>query len=160
MPLALQVAFAAIVLLAAAEDGWRYRISNLFSIAMVGLFGAAAAAHGFQIDWLDHLAAGLLVFAVGAFMFARGWFGGGDVKFISAVSLVAGLGNLPILLVAIALCGGLVAILLSLVRLALPATNGPSSRLKLLSPRAPIPYGLAICGGSLFLMGELSLLGA
>ena len=142
------------LVLAAAEDAWRYRISNRLSLAIVALFVVAAALRGFRIDWLDHLAAAVLVFAVGLPMFARGWLGGGDVKLLTAVALWCGLANLPRLLLLMSLVGGGLVIMLLVLRRILPAPNEAAPRHGLLRRNGPIPYGIAIAFAALLVLGR------
>lgn len=149
-----QALLALCLILAAAEDAWRYRISNGLSAAIVALFIVVAALQGFRIDWLDHLGAALLVFAVGVPMFARGWLGGGDVKLLTAVALWCGLGDLPLLLVLMSVVGGVLVLLLMAVRRALPAANEAAPRHGLLRRGAPIPYGIAIAFAALLVLGR------
>ena len=149
-----QALLALCLILAAAEDAWRYRISNGLSAAIVALFIVVAALQGFRIDWLDHLGAALLVFAVGVPMFARGWLGGGDVKLLTAVALWCGLGDLPRLLVLMSLVGGVLVIALLLLRRALPATSEAAPRHSLLRRNGPIPYGIAIAFAALLVLGR------
>lgn len=142
------------LVLAAAEDAWRYRISNSLSGAIVALFIAVAALRGFRIDWPDHLAGAVLVFAVGLPMFARGWLGGGDVKLLTAVALWCGLGDLPLLLVLMSLVGGGLVIVLLVLRRALPAKDEAAPRHSLLRRNGPIPYGIAIALAALLVLGR------
>jgi prepilin peptidase CpaA len=149
-----QVLLALCLILAAAEDAWRYRISNSLSASIVALFVVVAALRGFRIDWLDHLAGAGLVFAVGVPMFARGWLGGGDVKLLTAVALWCGLGDLPLLLVLMSLVGGVLVIGLMALRRALPAMNEAAPRHGLLRRNGPIPYGIAIAFAALLVLGR------
>lgn len=150
-----QALLALCLILAAAEDAWRYRISNVLSLAIVALFIVVAALRGFDIDWLDHLGAALLVFAVGVPMFARGWLGGGDVKLLTAVALWCGLGGLPLLLVLMSVIGGVLVIVLLVVRRALPATDEKTPRHGLLRRNGPIPYGIAIAFAALLVLWQV-----
>ena len=70
-----------VVAFAAAMDLFTMTIPNRVSIVMAVAFFPAAWVAG--LEWLaiaDHLAAGLIVLAVGVGLFALGWFGGGDAK--------------------------------------------------------------------------------
>ena len=160
-PIALKLAFVALVVLAALEDAWRLRISNLLSIALLLLFGAAAIFSAQPVDWLDHLLAAGLTFAVGTIFFARGWFGGGDVKLLTVIALWCGLSNLPMLLLLTVVAGGLLTVALVTVRrmLSKPATNA-SNRHHLFRRQGPIPYGIAISTGALLMLGALPILEA
>lgn len=154
-PIILNLAFAGLVVLAGFEDAWRLRISNWLSIALVALFGVAAYLSPGPVDWTDHLLAALLMFAIGAVFFARGWFGGGDVKLLTAVALWCGLGDLPLMLLFTVLAGGLLTIGLFMLRGALPRPEKGTTRHHLLRRRGPIPYGIAISIGALLMLGRL-----
>src|SRR3546814_1397676 len=53
-----------------------------------------------------------IVLGLGILAFARGWFGGGDVKMLAAVSLWAGPAHLSLLLLVTALAGGLLSLII------------------------------------------------
>lgn len=95
-------------------------------------------------DWPWHLATGLGLFAAAFALFALRALGGGDVKLVGAVGLWIGPHLLPVFLLVMGLLGGLVALLLLILRpLAtrwLPAERCPPA----LQHGAGIPYGLAI----------------
>lgn len=156
-PMALKLAFSALVVLAALEDAWRLRISNWLSIALLILFVVAAYFSPRPIDWVDHLVAAALTFAVGAVLFARGWFGGGDVKLLTVVALWCGLRDLPLLIVFTTIAGGLLAIGLFILRRVLPAPGEARTRHHLFRRKGPIPYGIAICVGALLMAGRLPM---
>ena len=155
MAVIIQLLFALCLALAAVEDAWRLRISNVFSLLLVALFVAAAAAQGFTIDWLSHVGAATLVFVGGLFMFARGWLGGGDVKLWTAIALWIGFDRLGPFMLAVVGAGGALAILLVAVRRTLPVPADGESRTPLLRRSGPIPYGLALCVGGLFMLDGL-----
>ena len=151
----IQLLFALCLVLAAVEDAWRLRISNLFSLLLVALFAAAAAAQSFDVDWLGHLGAAALVFVGGLFMFARGWLGGGDVKLWTVLALWVGFDRLAPFMLAVVAAGGVLALLLVAVRRTLPVPADGGSRTPLLRRSGPIPYGLALCAGGLFMLDGL-----
>ncbi len=156
MTLALAMALVALgcVLAAAAFDVWRYEIPDLLSVALL----VTALVHGLAtpgFDWLSHLAAPLLMFAVGLALFHFGWFGGGDVKLLIGLAAWCGLGGfaplagLPLLLVLVSFTGaGLAATLLVGRRL---AGGVPADRLPpMLRHGGPVPYAVAIAAGTLW----------
>jgi prepilin peptidase CpaA len=62
-----------------------------------------------------------------------------------------GLQGLPVLLMAIALAGGLLAVLMLVLRFGFSATRADPSRLPLvLRPSAPLPYAVSIAAGACF----------
>lgn len=158
-------AFALLLLWAAWSDIKSFTIPNRVSLAIALLYPAYVMAAPVQPDWL--LACGLaaVVFALGAFAFARGWFGGGDVKLLTAVSLWAGPTLFSEVILVTALAGGVLA----LVVLAQPAMTPIFAQLRiswwpeLAAPatagkpilRTNLPYGVAIAAGGLWLAIQL-----
>jgi prepilin peptidase CpaA len=97
--------------------------------------------------WLHGAAVGVAFFVVGALMFDRGIFGGGDVKLLTASALWAGFDQLPLLLFVTAIGGGVLALaqLSPLHRLMPARAGGPPVGDDLRSKlRQPIPFGIAI----------------
>ena len=87
------------------------------------------------------------VFVAGALLFSRGLIGGGDVKLLSAATLWAGPSLTPALLLATALLGGLLTILLLVplaMRTVFPADAGDGA-----AKRVSVPYGIAIAAAAL-----------
>jgi prepilin peptidase CpaA len=95
---------------------------------------------------------GLAIFAIGAFFFARGWMGGGDVKLLAAVSLWAGPSYLSIFAVVTGLSGAvLAAVMMSPLRRHMPMASADA--LTMTGPaQEPMPYGVAIAAGGLFVL--------
>lgn len=62
-------------------------------------------------DALWTIGTAALVFAAGALFFARGWFGGGDVKLVSATALLVGFEDTLPFLLWMALAGGVLSVL-------------------------------------------------
>jgi len=138
-----------IALLAAAtvQDAVQLRISNLITAAVVLLGIAAMGLSGFQpIVWQNSLAFAAVLLA-GAILFSQGMLGGGDVKLLAAVALWVDARAAPMLVLAILICGGLLAVLILFLRVALPERL--SGRVATLRPKAGIPYGIAISVGTL-----------
>lgn len=144
---AMRWAFMLIVGAAAVQDVLTLRISNIFFLLLIALFGGWVVATGEY-----HIAQNLLVFGitlgVGTVLFARGWLGGGDVKLLAATALWFNLVQGLSLLAAITLGGGLLALLLIAVRRLLPASLYHRSGLLILQPKGPIPYGIAVAVGA------------
>ncbi len=139
---------AAAACAAAASDLRSRRIPN----ALTGALAVAGVALAGTTRGLPGLAVALatlaIVLALGTFAFARGWFGGGDVKLIAAGCCGLVPAHAADFVLYTALCGGL----LSLYALA-------SSRriaLTLLTRTLPqtgerLPYAVAVAGGALLL---------
>jgi prepilin peptidase CpaA len=100
--------------------------------------------------WGGHLLSGGIALALGMVAFARGWVGGGDAKLLAAVALWAGTDLLLPLLVVTSAFGAVLALsLLWMRQLAWPGC------LPALAPGAPIPYGVAIAAGAVWLVPHL-----
>lgn len=140
-----------LLLAAALQDGWRLQISDWISVAIaVAAFGGLALA-GPSIDLWQNFALFAAVLAVGTFMFGRGWMGGGDIKLLAASALWFDLSSGWRLLVAIAIAGGLEALIVMILR-RLSWPGSIRQRALLLRRGEGIPYGIAIALG-VVLMG-------
>ena len=163
---ALIQCFGLLLLWAAVSDLQSFMIPNRISVAICALYPAYVMSSPVPVDWLSACALTLLVFAVGAFVFARGWFGGGDVKLLTAASLWAGPALFPALIFVTGVAGaaiGLLALAQPLVAPLraqlglswipeLPTTGGTPNQP---SMRTNIPYGVAIAVGGLFVAVQL-----
>ena len=142
------LALLALALVAAAGfDLWRFEIPDTLTIVIIGaagLFGWGSS--GF--DWASHAASGGLFFGFGLLAFARGWLGGGDVKIMTGCACWASLTTLAEQVVLIALAGGVLALVLMLLRrsLALAGVAGEDAP-RLIRVGADLPYAVAIAGG-------------
>lgn len=135
-----------LLLAAAVQDGWRLQISDWISAGVAVAAFVALALAGPIVGLWQNFALFAAVLALGTFAFGRGWMGGGDIKLLAASALWFDLSNGWRLLVAIAIAGGLEA----LIVMALRRLNWPASlrqRVLLLRPREGIPYGIAIALG-------------
>jgi len=135
-----------LLVLASLQDAWQLRISDWISGLVAGFAFVALALDGPVSGlWQNFLLfAGVL--AVGTFMFGRGWMGGGDIKLLAASTLWFNLSDGWRLLCAIAIAGGVEALVIMIVR-RLPWSNAARSKVLLLSRRGLIPYGIAIALG-------------
>ena len=95
---------------------------------------------------LSAVVAGILVLIVGTLPFSMGILGGGDVKLLAACGCVFGLVQLLPLVVYTALIGGVIGVLVMVLR-----------RLGRLEDGFRLPYALAIAGGVLWLTLSLSV---
>lgn len=150
---------------AAVNDAMWYRIPNAVPIVILALYPLYLLAGGpglANLHW--SLAIALATFLTGAFMFARGWMGGGDVKLLAALALWAGPAHFPELILMTSIAGGVLALIGILPgRAATIAWLALNLRIALRLPEAPrsatgrrtIPYGVAIAVGGLQLCGQL-----
>ena len=136
----------AMLLIAAVEDAWRLRISNLVSAGVAVAAFVAVALAGPIIGLWQNLLLFVAMLAIGTMLFARGVMGGGDIKLLAACALWFDLGSGWKMLVAVAIAGGIEAILVTCLRL-IPWPDAARDRVAILRRKTEIPYGIAIAGG-------------
>jgi len=148
--LATELAFAALLADAAICDVRGFRIPNRVPVLLLILFVVAAALTLDVREFLLHLAAGVAVFAVAAVLFARGIWGGGDVKLIAALGTWTGFAAMPRFLVVMALAGGVLAIVVLAARAIAPAVTMANAPWHLrMAHSGHLPYGVALAAGGL-----------
>ena len=147
------LAFVGIMVAAAVIDLASYRIPNVLVIALLALFAVVAAINWREVEWLSHIAAALVIFGAGIFLYAIRQMGAGDVKLFAVAALWSGLFPLPPLLFYVSLCGLLgMAIILSLrATLPLIASRWISSKPlpRVLTKGQGVPYAIAIGPGAI-----------
>lgn len=129
-------------------------IPNLLTIALAAMFFVLVPFAG--LEWQTvalHAGAGALMLLVGMAMFAFGWIGGGDAKFVAAIALWIGWYDLlPYLLVASLLGGGLTLLLLWFRTLPLPLFMVKREWIaRLHDKETGIPYGVALGAAGLLM---------
>lgn len=151
-----------IVLLAIAVGmGWdaaRLRIPHSVCLAIAGPMPVWGLLQAAPVPWLLHLAGLLAAFAIGFVLWRLRWFGGGDVKFMTAIALWVGIGDLGFFLVVMSLLGSALAILILLLRTAhgaLARPDAPPPAVLLLRKGEAVPYGVAIGLAALLLRSLL-----
>ena len=147
----MALVFAALLLAAAAEDAVRLRISNV-TVGLV-LIGAIVTAFilGIEVRMWQNLALLVAALVVGTPLFGRGILGGGDVKLMAATFAWFNLSAAPKLLLAVALSGGVLALLVIALR-SLNWSDDLRQRAIVLQRRGGSPYGIAIAAGALITM--------
>lgn len=154
--------FTAAMVCAAISDLRTLQIPNWVSALVAVMFLPSAlladiSLHGIAI----HYGTGLLLFVIGALLFARGLFGGGDVKLLAATGVWVGWVNLLPYLLVVSILGGLLALASILLRRIkqLPAFLAPLPWLKPGDGRGqPIPYGVAIATAAMLGLRSLVVL--
>lgn len=136
------------LLAAVVEDFVRLKISNAITILVLGSALVAVAIHGWSIDLWQNLAIFVALMVAGTFLFATGKMGGGDVKLLAAVGLWVDFDNALILLPAVFITGGALAIIVLSKRMLLRPANGVGQ----LSRSRGVPYGIAIAIGMMVLI--------
>jgi prepilin peptidase CpaA len=137
------IAFAALLAAAAVNDVLRLRIPNVIPLLLIAAF-VLKVALGLVASPLDHLLAMAIVLAILLPFFAFDMLGGGDVKLLAAAALWLGLANVPLLLIAVGILGGVFTAFWLPLRWLL-ARLLPDRRLPVsLQLKAALPYGVPI----------------
>lgn len=146
-----------LLLWAALYDIATRHVSDLLVLGVAVLGGLLACLGGYP--WRGVLS-GLCLFGLGVTCWSRGWMGGGDAKLLGAVGLALHPGQVPVLVLDIALAGGVLALVYLLGRAVLSAPQGRAAarnrvarvvRIERwrLHRGCSLPYVCAIAGGSL-----------
>ena len=167
-----------LLIVAAVSDIPRYRIPNAIVYGIVAAFALGAI---FNFAWPAiawPVAAGVVMFLLGAGLFAFGLFGGGDVKLVAAMALWTSFADLPRFLLIMGAAGGLLGLVLLLKRrqqqpaaasalpeaselsavAATPTSQTPPPEALRPTRKSHIPYGvaIAIAGLDFFLISQHS----
>lgn len=147
--------FPGLLLAAAVYDLGTYTIPNLIPITLSAAFVvyvAAVVATGAPLPWQSiamHAAAGFAALTLGIALFAKGWIGGGDAKLYAAICLWLGFGAMAEYTMAASLAGGVLTVMLLLLRRVPVAAFVPAPWLvRLADPEAGVPYGVALAAGA------------
>ena len=155
----LEVLSAAILLGAVLNDVAFRTVPNWMPATLMALgIGIRMQDGGLALGLL----ACVLILLGAGFCWRRGWMGGGDVKLLGACGVLAPPGLLGVMLLDVALAGGVSAVLyLALGRvLAAPAPVCPPGRLRSvlwaerhrICSHSPVPYASAIAVGALLVL--------
>ncbi|MEZ5691554.1 MAG: prepilin peptidase [Rickettsiales bacterium] len=141
-------------------DSSRFIIPNWLVGSLLILYPAAFYISEATIDWQMDLLGMLIVFVIGFAIFAIRMMGGGDIKLIIVLALWVGWNRLAEFGFNFAVLGGLLSIILLLIRAILPKLLKNKKLPKIFRKREPVPYGLAIAGAFLLMMfaGEVAIL--
>jgi len=142
----LLLSLLTVLLMAAAVTDIRARIiSNRLNIAIAALAPLYWLANGIPA-WPDmalQIALGIAIFGVFAALFALGLMGGGDVKLLAAVALWFPWQAIGLLLLIMAMIGGIVTVI-TVVHHRLSRRLG----------QPEVPYGVAISLAAMWLVGQ------
>lgn len=164
-PETLSISIAAALLIVAALHDMAFRtVPNTVPVTLA-LVGMSSRALSGQL--LFGIIASSIVFIGGAWIWRRGWMGGGDVKLACAAALAIAPAQIPSMLMATSLAGGVLALPYMIARgrlgLAHAGTQRPPHSLlgrilrverRRLRQGGPLPYAVAIAAGVLFIMFE------
>lgn len=152
--------FVIALLTAACFDIASYRIPNVIVIIVLLGFAIVSLAGAADVDWFDHILAGVIFFVGGIVFYALGQMGAGDVKLLGAIALWGGFGALVPLLFWIAVAGLLVLLVLIFLRRLIPWFRSshllrvPDPLPPVLVPGNGVPYGVPIFIGTLIALSE------
>ena len=137
--------FDLLLIVAALQDMRRLHISNVLPLSIIAAFMLHLALNGVSWHLWQNLVSFLALLFVGGLLFARNLLGGGDAKLLTAAGLWFDFAGLAVWLPAVAIIGGLTAILLFVVRGMLPVRAVADGGWVGLQRRGPIPYAVPIC---------------
>jgi prepilin peptidase CpaA len=130
---------------AASSDLLTMRISNWLVLFLVASFCILALITNQPLQLFGlHLACAFVVLAVGFVLFALRWIGGGDAKLAAATTLW--LGYVPEYLIYSALLGGLLTLIILVLRRfpLIPFLARYRWLERLHDPKQGVPYGIAL----------------
>lgn len=151
------VVFAAAMIFAGIRDLTTMTIPNWLTLGLALTFFAVAPIVGMPLAEVGlHASAGFALLLIGMALFAMGWIGGGDAKFVAAASLWIGWGEaLPYLLVASIFGGALTMLVLFYRNMPLPAFLFRVNWIARLHDRKEgVPYGLALAAAGLIVFPD------
>jgi len=158
---ALMLIYIVLVLYGAWSDARSLRIPNWVSLALLALFIPTALVAGLALESVAwHLACGVAVLILGIVLFAFGLFGGGDAKLLAACALWVGWPEVTWLIGAVILVGGVLSILVILLRKGLGLWPDwlVNAAKGLFEPGKAVPYGIAITAGALLVLPRMDVL--
>ena len=153
--------FPLLVIVAALKDVTSFIIPNWISIGLVLAFYPAALAAGASLGVIGAATAvGACALLAGMAMFYAGWMGGGDAKLLAGCALWMGWPTVLPFLLATALAGGALALILMQMRsnLLKPYLQRGPAWMERLVTAPDSPYGLAIAVGALVMLPQSPLL--
>lgn len=134
-------------------DITRYLIPNSLNGAILLLWVCAAFFLPMHVPLA--LAAAGIVLVLGLGLFAMGLMGGGDIKLLVVLTLWLGWGpQAPYFLMLTAMMGGVLVVLMLVLRALASALAKGRNLPRFLTPKQPVPYGLAIAAAFLFMLWQ------
>ena len=140
-------AFCLAVIYGALSDAATYTIPNWVSYGLAVLFAVFVALAWQRTPVLWHLGLGLTVFFICMVFWKLRWLGGGDVKFVGAISLWMGPANILPFLILLSVLSAILVMALLYARRWNPYLQGKSlpefvKRMIRKAEERAIPYGL------------------
>lgn len=153
--------FPLLVIVAAMKDVTTFTIPNWISVALVvAFYPVALLLHAPMALIGTCTLVGLGALLIGMGMFAFNWIGGGDAKVLAASALWIGWPAVLPFVLATAVAGGALVLILLQMRSALLRPwmeRGPPWVARLATEGGDAPYGVAICAGALFALPQSAL---
>lgn len=143
----LAALLVALLAAAAVEDMIRLKISNWTQLAVLLAAIVAMVLAGPQLALWQNLLVLVAMLAIGTMLFSAELAGGGDIKLLAVTGLWFPLRGALWLLLAVLLAGGVLAILIIVLRL-FGWSEGARRRFVILRRKGGIPYGVAIAAGA------------
>ena len=145
-----------LLVVGACWDVATFKIPNAVSLALLTAFALYVLAAHMSLGVLGiHLLVGTIGLTIGFFLFALGYIGGGDAKFLASILLWIGGGPdaIDYALIAAIVGGALTIALVSLRSLPLPAMFMSYAWIsRLHDSKSGVPYGLALGAGALLVL--------
>jgi prepilin peptidase CpaA len=146
-----------LIVYACFSDLFRMTISNRLCLAIAAMFFVYALLVGMPTgQFFNHLLAGAAVLAFSFALFAFGWIGGGDAKFVAVLAIWLGFGQLWEYLAISSLLGG--ALTLALLFARNHPLPSPLFRLpwvnRLHDRQTGVPYGIALGIAAMMLLPQ------
>jgi prepilin peptidase CpaA len=140
----LRAALPVMLIYACFSDLFTMRISNRLCLSVAAAFLPTAMLVGLPMEIvLNHFIVGFGVLACAFVLFAMGWIGGGDAKFLAASVLWLGPEQLFEYLALSAALGGLLTGAIIVLR-RYPPVVAHGWVMKLQDSRSGVPYGIAL----------------
>jgi len=114
--LALGLVFCVAVIYGAISDVTTYSIPNWVSWVLAGAFVPYAILHWSNLPLIMHLVLGAATFLICAIFWKLKWLGGGDVKFLGAISLWMGPHNILPFFILLSIVAGVFSLALLWLR--------------------------------------------
>ena len=150
LPFLMLMIFAASMLTTVYKDATTMTIPNWTSLlVLAGFFLVVPFAWQGWAIFGEHLASGMLMFAIGFAMFAFGWLGGGDAKLMAATSFWWTFPDLLNYVFYTTLAGGALGIFILFGRQFVPARVLTHPWMyRMIKDDKHMPYGLALAFGA------------
>ena len=140
----LRAALPVMLIYACFSDLFTMRISNRLCLSVAAAFLPAALLVGLPMETvLMHVLVGFGVLVCAFALFAMGWIGGGDAKFLAAAVLWLGPDQLFDYLALSAVLGGLLTGAIIMLR-RYPPVVGHGWIMRLQDSGSGVPYGIAL----------------